>query len=440
MNPSGPQVEQTLLAVLTQLIVILAAARAAGLLFRRLGQPQVCGEIAAGLILGPSLFGRLSPHLFHLLFEPGVSLVFSMFSQVGLILLLFLIGLEFDFSHVRSHGKKALSISLTGIVLPFGLGLATAHVLFPFVGEGMDERGFSLFLATAISITALPILGRILIEFNLHRTQLGALAVTAAAVDDAVGWIILAVVTAIVRSNFQLLRAGFMVLEVGAYGLFMIFVTRPLLLRWVRTMNLASAKKLSLTNFTILLVIVFGSAVMTNLIGIFSIFGGFIVGAILYDQVQFRAAITQRLKDFTTVFFLPLFFTYTGLRTDWGAMHGTQSWWLLGLVLMAAVVGKFGGCAVAARLTGFSVADSCSIGILMNTRALMELVAVNLGLDLGIIPKDVFFMLVMMAVITTFLTAPILRRLILSSDLEASFLRSDFMNERGPVAVLERAS
>jgi len=440
MNPSGPPAEQTLLAVLTQLIVILFAARLFGLLFRRLGQPQVCGEIAAGLILGPSLFGRLSPHLFHLVFKPQVGLVFSMFSQVGLILLLFLIGLEFDFSHVRTHGKKALSISLTGIVLPFGLGLATARILFPYVGEGIDERGFSLFLATAISITALPILGRILIEFNLHRTQLGALAITAAAVDDAAGWIILAIVTAVVRSNLQPVRTGLMVLEVGAYAAFMILVARPLLLRWVRKMHLLSRTGFSLTNFTILLVIVFVSAVITNLIGVFSIFGGFIMGAILYDQAEFRAAIAQRLKDFTTVFFLPLFFTYTGLRTDWGSMQGTQAWWLFGLVLSAAVVGKFGGCAIAARLTGFSLADSCTVGILMNTRALMELVAVNLGLDLGIIPKDVFFMLVMMAVITTFLTAPVLRRLVLSSNLQAPFLQSDFMRERRPVPVLERAS
>jgi Kef-type K+ transport system membrane component KefB len=440
MTTSGPQVEQTLLAVLTQLIVILVAARLSGLLFRRLGQPQVCGEIAAGLILGPSLFGRLSPHLFHLVFKPQVGLVFTMFSQVGLILLLFLIGLEFDFSHVRTHGKKALSISLAGIVLPFGLGLATARILFPYVREGVDERGFSLFLATAISITALPILGRILIEFNLHRTQLGALAITAAAVDDAAGWIILAIVTAVVRSNFQPLRAGLMVLEVGAYAAFMILVARPLLLRWVRNIHPASHTGLSLTNFTILLVIVFVSAVITNLIGVFSIFGGFIVGAILYDQAEFRAATAKGLKDFTTVFFLPLFFTYTGLRTDWGSMHGTQSWWLFGLVLLAAVVGKFGGCTIAARLTGFSLADSCSVGILMNTRALMELVAVNLGLDLGIIPKDVFFMLVMMAVITTFMTAPLLRRLMLSSELRAPFLQSDFMRERRPVPALERAS
>ena len=388
MNPSGSQLEQFLLAVLIQLIVILGAARFFGVLFRRFGQPQVCGEIAAGLILGPSLFGRLFPYLFHSVFNPRVGLVFSMVSQIGLVLLLFLIGLEFDFSHLRTHAKKALSISVAGIALPFALGLVTARILYPYVGKGIDERGFALFLATAISITALPILGRVLIEFNLNRTRLGTLALTAAAVDDAAGWTILATVTAIVKSNFRPLQSAIMVVEIAGYASVMMLVVRPLLLRWIAHIRHKHKMELTLTHLAILLVIIFLSAVITNLIGIFSIFGGFIVGAILYDQADFRAAVAQRISDFTTVFFLPIFFTYTGLRTDIGTMQGNHVWLLGGLVLATAVVGKFGGCALAARLSGFSTEDSCAMGV-MNTRALMELVVVNIGLDFGLIPRSV---------------------------------------------------
>ena len=430
MNPSGSQLENLLLAVLIQLIVILGAARLFGVLFRRFGQPQVCGEIAAGLILGPSLFGRLFPGLFHSVFNPRVGLVFSMVSQIGLVLLLFLIGLEFDFSHLRAHAKKALSISVAGIALPFALGLATARILYPYVGKGIDERGFALFLATAISITALPILGRILIEFNLNRTRLGTLTLTAAAVDDVAGWTILAMVTAIVKSNFRPLQSAIMVVEIVGYALIMILVIRPLLLRWIAHIRRKHQMELSLTHLAILLVVIFLSAVITNLIGIFSIFGGFIVGAILYDQADFRVAVAQRMRDFTTVFFLPIFFTYTGLRTDVGTMQGNHAWLLFGLVLAAAVVGKFGGCALAARLSGFSTVDSCAVGVLMNTRALMELVVVNIGLDFGLIPRNVFFMLVMMAVITTYMTPPLLRLLLRSVELRTAFQESEFMRER----------
>jgi len=441
MNSSAAQVEHLLLTVLVQLIVILAAARLFGALFRHLGQPQVCGEIAAGLILGPSLFGRLFPTLFHSVFDARVGLVFSMISQIGLILLLFLIGLEFDFGHLRVHARKALSISVVGIVLPFALGLAVAPIVFHFVGSGIDERGFALFMATAISITALPILGRILIEFNLNRTYLGTLALTAAAVDDVTGWAILATVVAIVKSHFNPLHTTIMVLEIVGYALLMILVVRPLLLRWIAHIRIRHQMNLSITHLATLLVLVFLSAVMTNLIGIFSIFGGFIVGAILYDQEDFREAVSARMRDFTTVFFLPIFFTYTGLRTDIGTMRGNYAWLLLGLVLAAALVGKFGGCALAARLSGFSAQDACAVGVLMNTRALMELVVVNIGLDFGLIPRSVFFMLVTVAVITTYMTAPLLRWLLRSSELHAAFQQSDFMRERTKMAPdLQRVS
>src|SRR6267378_3854416 len=401
-SPANAQVEHVLLIVIIQLIVIVAAARIFGVIFRYLGQPQVCGEIAAGLILGPSLFGHFFPHLFRQVFQPSVGLVFSILSQIGLILLMFLIGLEFDFSHLRTHGHVALSVSLAGILLPVGLGLAVAQVLHRYVGQEINKVGFSLFLAAALSITALPILGRMLIEFNLSRTRLGSLTITAAAVDDAAGWIILALVSAIVRSRFNPFAA--MTLRAGG-------------------------GEISPSALALLLILIFLSAAITNLIGLFSIFGAFIMGAVLYDQHEFREAVMRRLRDFVTVFFLPIFFTYTGLRTDISTMPGARMWLLCGLVLLAAIAGKIGGCTTAALLNGLTWKEAWLVGVLMNTRALMELIAVNLGYDLGVIPRSVFFMLVFMAVVTTYMTSPLLRRLIRKTELEPLFEASSFMQQ-----------
>jgi Kef-type K+ transport system membrane component KefB len=364
-------------------------------------------------------------------FQPSVGLVFSILSQVGLILLMFLIGLQFDFSHLRTHGHVAVSISLAGILLPFGLGLAVARVLYPYVGQNITKLGFALFVATALSITALPVLGRMLIEFNIGRTRLGSLTISAAAVDDATGWITLALVSAIVRARFNSLMTVTMVGETLAYALFMIFVARPLLRRWTTRAMRAGGGEISLSALAFLLILVFASAAVTNIIGLFSIFGAFIVGAVLYDQHEFREAVMRRLRDFVTVFFLPIFFTYTGLRTDIGSMHGRLMWVLCGLVLLVAIAGKVGGCTTAALLNGLPWKESLAVGVLMNTRGLMELIAVNVGHDTGVIPGSVFFMLVLMALVTTYMTSPLIRMLIPKTELEPFFEVSSFMKRRG---------
>ena len=421
-------VESVLLTVIVQLIVIIAVARIFGTIFRRyLGQPQVCGEIAAGLLLGPSLFGRLFPGLFEQVFRPSVGPFFSVLSQVGLILLMFLIGLEFDFGHLRSHGHIAVSVSLAGILLPFGLGLAVAQVLHPYVGQNINRLGFSLFVATALSITALPVLGRMLVEFNLGRTRLGSLTITAAAADDATGWTLLALVSAIVRSSFDPFATLTMVAETLAFASFMILAVRPLLRRWTTRTFETGGGEISLSALAFLLILIFTAAAITNVIGVFSVFGAFLLGAILYDQHEFREAVMRRLRDFVTVFFLPIFFTYTGLRTDIGVMHGGLLWALCGLVLVAAIAGKIGGCTAAALFNGLPSREAWSVGVLMNTRGLMELIVVNLGHEMGVIPPSVFFMLVLMAVVTTYMTSPLLRRLIRKTELEPEFLASSFM-------------
>ncbi len=416
--------ESALLTVLIQLIVIIGASRLFGTVFRNLGQPQVCGEIAAGLMLGPSLFGGMFPDLFKTIFDSSVSSTFTVMSQLGLVLMMFLIGLEFDFSHVKEHRRAALSISIAGIVVPFALGFALGEFMHPRLHLGGSAFAFSLFMAAAMSITAIPTLGRIMIEMNIQRTRIGSLTISAAAVGDAVGWIIVALVTAIARSTFDPSKFGFMVTEVIAFALIMMFAVRPMIIYWSRRMQSKSAGTLTLDSLAILLILIFLSGAATNLIGIFSIFGAFFLGAVLYDQIELVAAIRRRLSDFVTVFFLPIFFTYTGLRTDIGSMAGAELWVMCGLVLLAATAGKFGGCVIAARANGFPWRESSIMGVLMNTRGLMELIVINIGYDLGILPKSVFFMLVLMAVVTTYMTAPILRRLVPGSEIEKEYRTS----------------
>ena len=426
MSPLNSQTESVLLTFIVQLIVIVAASRIIAAVFRRMGQPQVCGEIGAGLILGPSVLGGMFPTIFHRIFNPSVGQIFSIMSQIGLVLLMFLIGLEFDFGHLRRSRGAALSISIAGILLPFSLGLALGgwmHGRLSLTGSWLN---LALFMAAAMSITAIPILGRILVDLNINRTRIGSLTISAAAADDASGWIILAIVTALARSSLNPVKLALMVLETVCFAIFMVRVVRPLLKRWAAAHLQNHQGTLTLGGLALTLILVFLSAAVTNLIGIFSIFGAFFMGALLYDQHELRSAIQGRMHDFVTVFFLPIFFTYTGLRTDMGTMRGGLLWVICGLVLLTAFAGKFGGCCLAARMHGMPWREASMIGIMMNTRALMELIVVNIGFELGVIPKSVFFMLVLMAVVTTYITTPVLRRLLRSSEFERDYLRSEF--------------
>ena len=426
MSPTSSHVENILLIVIVQLIVIVASSRAFGVLFRRIGQPFVCGEIAAGLVLGPSLFGGIFPTLFHRIFDPSVSQIFSILSQIGLMLLMFLIGLEFDFDHLRNNRGTALAISSAGILLPFTLGFLLGRFMHSTLHLGGSWIHLSLFMAAAMSITAIPILGRIMVELNINRTRIGSLTISAAAADDASGWIILAIVTALVRSTFDPRRVALMVIETAVFAVFMVWLVRPLLKKWTDHHLRTNSGRLSAGGLAIILISIFVAAAITNLIGIFSIFGAFFLGASLYDQREFREAVQRRIQDFVIVFFVPIFFTYTGLRTDIGTMAGGSLWVMCGLVLLTAFVGKFGGCSLAARLNGLPWREASMIGVMMNTRALMELIVINIGFELGIIPKSVFFMLVFMAVVTTYVTTPALRRLVRSSELAHDYLKSEF--------------
>jgi Kef-type K+ transport system membrane component KefB len=441
--------ESVLLPVLVQLVIIVLVARIFFVLFRKLGQPGVIGEIVAGLVLGPSVLGALWPAAEAAIFHPHVAdvdpqlfdavlrWVFTMLAQLGLVFLLFLIGLEFDFRHLRRHSRAAVAISAAGVALPFLLGVALVPLLLPHLephpeGGPVPPLGLALFLGTALSITAIPVLGRIMLELGINRSQIGAVTISAAAVDDATGWILLSTVAAIVAGNPAVGGVLLRIALTVAFAAAMIFIVRPLLLKWATSAMRRGGGDLGLNDLAILLALVLVASIATNLIGIFAVFGAFVTGAVLSSHEEFREAITRRMRDFMTVFFLPIFFTYTGLRTEVGSLHSVEMWLLCGAVIAAAVVGKFLGCGLAARLNGFSRRESACIGTMMNTRGLVELIVVNLGYDMRVIPKSVFCMLVLMALVTTVMTTPLLLRLMRGTELEPYIVGSGFLRTTPP--------
>lgn len=443
-------VEELLLPLLIQLAIIIAAARLFAWLFRRIGQPAVVGEVVAGLVLGPSVLGVLAPALFVAIFRPAIghlpaeasdlllSRILTVLAQIGLVLLLFLIGIEFDFGHLRGHGRIALGISLAGIVVPFGLGAGLGSLIHPSLAPEIPVLGFVLFLGTALSITAIPVLGRIMIELGITRTRMATITISAAAIGDAVGWVLLATVAAMTKSAFEPIRTAGMVAATIGFALFMAFVARPLLATFARRALAAGEGEVGIDHLSALLVLLLLCSIVTNLIGIFAIFGAFLLGATLSGEHAFREAVNRRLRDFVTCFFLPVFFAYTGLRTNVGTLDSWQLWLVAAAVTGVAVAGKFVGCAVAARVGGMPLRESACVGVLMNTRGLMELVVINVGKDLGVIPESVFCMLVLMAIVTTFMTTPLLVRLMCGTELESHVLASGFGWTRERLAVTQR--
>jgi Kef-type K+ transport system membrane component KefB len=436
--------ESLILPVLVQLIVIIAAARLFGALARRVGQPSVVGEIVAGLLLGPSLLGWLAPDLFAALFHPrlpgvgqplsdaALAKVFTVIAQLGLIFLLFLVGLEFEGSHVRSHGRAAVLISIAGIAVPFALGAAIAPLIHPHLephplAGTVSLPGLTLFLGVALSITAIPVLGRIMMELNVTRTRVGAITITAAAVDDAIGWILLASVAAVVTSNFDPLDTLRMAGLAVAFVLVMVLAVRPLLARYFDASMRRNGGKLNANALAVLFVSLFLCATATNLIGIFAVFGAFLLGAVLSDRHELREAARAKLHDIVTGFFVPVFFTYTGLRTDVTTLQGVAAWLICGAVTVGAVAGKFAGCGLAARVSGFSWRESGIVGAMMNARGLMALIAINLGYELGVVPPSLYAALVLMALATTALTTPLLLWLRKGTEIEEPIARSGFL-------------
>jgi Kef-type K+ transport system membrane component KefB len=403
--------EALLFFTLLQFCVIVAAGRIGGMLAKPLGQAAVVGEVVIGILLGPSLFGWLAPDVFDAVFRSTPPQPLTILSQVGLLFLMFQIGLEFDFGHLTERRNRfaVASVSIAGLVVPFALGIGLA-VMLPTAYAGTPDRtAFALFVATALSITALPVLGRIMMEFDLTRTSLGVIAISAAAVNDVVGWLLLAMVTALTHAQFSGGGFAFNVSLVAAFVALCWWGLRPLLVRVTRH-QMRSRTHMPAALMGIVICCIFAAGMATYKLGIFAIFGGFMVGVMLHDQHEFVAAWKERVGHFVNVFFLPIFFTYTGLRTDIGLLGDGTAWLWCVVLILVATLGKFGGCYVAARIAGLSSTESKIIGAMMNTRGLMELVVINVGFDLGVIGPELFTMLVLMAIVSTVATSPALRR------------------------------
>jgi Kef-type K+ transport system membrane component KefB len=425
-----------ILLLVIQTILILGLSRIMGFLFIRLRQPQVMGEMIAGIMLGPSLFGWLMPGAFKQVFPADSIQYLNALSEVGVIFFLFLIGLELDPKLLGNRGRAAVVISNASIMAPFAIGALLAWFLYPQLFSVTPAPKFSsvvLFMGAAMSVTAFPVLARILTERNLHRTQIGAVAITCAAVNDVLAWCMLAFVIAVARTagfGPGLFTAGKSVI----YILLMFFLIRPFLKRLELVFE--RSNRLSQNMLAIIFVLVLASSIATEWIGIHALFGAFLMGAIMPKGTAFVHALTDKLQDFTVVFFLPIFFAYTGLRTQIGLLDHASLWMYTLLIIVAASAGKFGGSAVAARACKFGWRDACTIGVLMNTRGLMELVILNIGRDLGVITEVVFVMMVIMAIVTTALTTPILYLVRPTADSEAEEAAAREKAERRPFTVV----
>lgn len=393
--------------LLLQVAVILAVSRIVGWLFRKIHQRQVIGEMVAGILLGPSLLGWLAPNVSAVLFPPASLGFLSALSQIGLLVFMFLIGLELDPQTLRGRSHAAVVTSHVSIIFPFVLGSLLSLYLYPRLSDdSVSFTNFTLFMGTAMSITAFPVLARILTERNMQRTPLGVLTIACAAVDDVTAWCILAGVVLLVRTSEGPIPFWLTLLGSLGYITIMLFGVRRLLRRF----ELLYRKRGAITQdmLAIMLLLVLASGWTTEWLGIHALFGAFIVGAIMPKESDFVQALLEKLNDFAVVLLLPLFFAFTGLRASVGLLNGGEMWFYFALILIAAIVGKFGGSTLAARATGSPWREASALGILMNTRGLIELVALNIGYDIGVISPTLFTMLVLMALITTFMTSPLL--------------------------------
>jgi Kef-type K+ transport system membrane component KefB len=401
--------------LLIALPVILAACYLAGALFRRLGQPPVIGEIFAGIVLGPSLLGLIWPGAVQWLFPSGVTSTINTLSQLGLIFFMYLVGSEINLDALRERGFTAVTVSQVSIALPMLSGLGLAFGLYPSYGDDVGFLGFALFIAVSMSITAFPVLARILTDRGISKTPLGALALTCAAVDDIVAWCLLAVVVAIHQGG----TADGVFLTIGLTVVFvalMVFVVRPLLARWLPRVPEAAVLPIMLGGIML-------AALATNEIGIHPIFGAFLFGVVSPRGLVKSKQAEGKLQSVTVTLLLPLFFAYTGLRTEFGLLGTDGSLWAwCGLIIAVAVIGKWGGSTMAARLTGVGWRESLSLGALMNCRGLTELVVLNVGLQLKVITPTVFAMLVIMTLVSTVITSPALTVINRRTAAEREFL------------------
>jgi len=404
LNAIMHNIKHPLAILLAQIITIILVARLFGWLFMKIGQPSVIGEIIAGIVLGPSLVGYYFPAFSGALFPAESIGNLQFLSQIGLILFMFVIGMELDLKVLKNKAHDAVVISHASIIIPFALGMGLAYFIYQsFAPEGIQFLSFALFLGIAMSITAFPVLARIVQERGIHKTKLGTVVITCAAADDITAWCILAAVIAIVKAG-SFISSLYIIGMAALYVLAMIKVVRPFLKRVGDLHN--SVENLSKPIVAIFFLTLIISSYATEIIGIHALFGAFMAGAIMPENVKFRNIFIEKVEDVALVLLLPLFFVFTGLRTEIGLLNDPYLWQITGLIIAVAVVGKFLGSALAAKFVGQNWKDSLTIGALMNTRGLMELIVLNIGLDLGVLSPKIFTMMVIMALVTTFMTGP----------------------------------
>ncbi len=392
--------------LLVQIIVILITVRIFGWICKRIGQPTVVGEIIAGVVLGPSLLGLYFPEASQFIFPASSLSNIELLSQIGLILFMFIVGLELDIKVLKSKANNAIVISHAGIIIPFTLGIVASFFIYDYFSfQHIRFSSFSLFMGIAMSIAAFPVMARIIHERGINKTPLGAFVITCAAFDDITAWCLLAVIIAVVKAG-SFVSALFVILAALLYVFLMFWVVRPFL---KRVADLQTSRNLiSKSTIGIFFIVLFLSAFTTELIGIHALFGAFLMGVIMPPNMNFRKLFIEKIEDVALVLLLPLFFVYTGLRTQIGLLNDGSLWLICGGIILVAVIGKFGGTTLASRVTGQSWHNSFTVGALMNTRGLMELVVLNIGYDLGVLPAEIFAMMVVMALATTFMTSPAL--------------------------------
>ena len=408
-----------LFTLILQIAVVLAVCRTVGAVFRRINQPRVVGEMFAGIMLGPSLLGWAAPHFSAYLFPPASLGFLNALSQVGVVIFMFLVGLGINPKELKSQGHAAVLTSHVSITAPFVLASFLALYLYPRLSDdSVSFTNFALFMGAAMSITAFPVLARILSERKLLGSRLGTVAIACAAVDDVTGWCILAYIVVLIRSANSTTSIWTTLGGIVVFAGVMIYGVKRLLRGFERVYRRSGALSENVMALMLLLVLV--SALCTEALGIHLLFGAFLMGAIMPKEHHFVRYVLDRFETITVTLLLPLFFAFTGLRTNIALVKGQEMWMYCGLIILVATAGKLGGSTLASWLTGMRLREATGLGVLMNTRGLMELVILNIGLDIKVISPALFSMMVMMALVTTFMTTPILNLICPKELLEGS--------------------